>query len=119
MSRRTELSFRPAEDALAAADAWAAERGFALARSGRRSRRYEWCGDLGPSTIVEIADLGDGRATLAAWVAMSLPARVASLFILPAEIGIESGGVRAALPRAEARADVNELLARLGQPPIA
>jgi hypothetical protein len=44
--------------------------------------------------------------------------RLMSLFILPSEITIGSGGMKAVLPRKMARGDVNTLLERLGQPPL-
>jgi len=53
-----------------------------------------------------------------AWISANLFVRIMSLFILPAEMGIESGGFRAVLPRSIARTAVNKLLAQLGQPPI-
>jgi hypothetical protein len=41
-----------------------------------------------------------------------------ALFLIPAEMGIESGGIKGALPRSMARNSVNKLLAQLDQPPI-
>ncbi len=56
--------------------------------------------------------------TLEAWVRSNLFVRLMSFFILPAEIGIESGGFKAVLPRKIARDAVNSLLHQLGVPLI-
>ncbi len=55
---------------------------------------------------------------LQAWLPISIFARIAALFMLPAEMHIRSGGFRAALPRKIARNAVNELLQQVGAPPI-
>jgi hypothetical protein len=55
---------------------------------------------------------------LQAWVHNPLFARIMALFILPAEMNLESGGFRAVIPRKIARGAVNELLAQLGAPLI-
>jgi hypothetical protein len=56
--------------------------------------------------------------TLQAWIRGTFIARLFSLFILPAEIRIASGGMTAAIPRKMARGDVNKLIQQLGGPPI-
>ena len=53
-----------------------------------------------------------------AWLPISIFARIAALFMLPAEMHIRSGGFRAVLPRKIARNAVNELLQQVGAPPI-
>lgn len=55
---------------------------------------------------------------LQAWVHNPLIARIMALFILPAEMNLQSGGFRAVVPRNIARKAVNELLAQVGAPPI-
>jgi hypothetical protein len=55
---------------------------------------------------------------LQAWLPISIFARIAALFMLPAEMHIRSGGFRAMLPRKMARDAVNELLREVGAPPI-
>ena len=55
---------------------------------------------------------------LQAWVPISLFVRIMALFMLPAEMHINSGGFRAALPRKIARNAVNDLLGQVGAPPI-
>ncbi len=55
---------------------------------------------------------------LQAYLSVPLITRIMALFMLPAEMHIRSGGFRAMLPRSIARKAVNELLVRIGQPPI-
>ncbi|MDX2089268.1 MAG: hypothetical protein SFX73_15540 [Kofleriaceae bacterium] len=55
---------------------------------------------------------------LQAWVHNPLFARLMSLFILPAEMNVSSGGFRAVVPRNIARKAINELLAEVGAPLI-
>ena len=58
--------------------------------------------------------LADDRVHLQAWVHVPLLARIVSLFLLPQEMGIQSGGFRAAVPRTMARDAINDLLAQVG-----
>jgi hypothetical protein len=62
--------------------------------------------------------LSGDRMRIEAWCQATLAARILSLFILPAEITIESGGFKAVLPRKLGREEVNPLLEAFGQPPI-
>lgn len=55
---------------------------------------------------------------LQAWLPISIFARIAALFMLPAEMHIRSGGFKAVLPRKIARTAVNELLQQVGAPLI-
>jgi hypothetical protein len=52
------------------------------------------------------------------WVRVSFFVRLQSLFMLPAQMGVESGGMRGVVPRKMARNSVNKLLEQLGQPLI-
>jgi hypothetical protein len=61
----------------------------------------------------------DGNVlTLQAWIRGTFIARLFSLFILPAEMHIRSGGLKAVVPRNMARGHINKLIATLGGPPI-
>lgn len=53
-----------------------------------------------------------------AWLQIPWITRLMALFLLPAEMNIQSGGFRAVLPRSIARKAVNELLAQVGGAPI-
>lgn len=54
-----------------------------------------------------------------AYLHIPLFTRIMALFMLPAEMHIRPGGIRAVLPRSIARKAVNELLAQVGGEPIA
>jgi hypothetical protein len=99
-------------------EGWAQRQGYRAIEQGGDRRAYRkgsgfWAG----SRIVEIRT-ADGRVHLEAWVASNLVARIGSLFILPREITIESGGMKGVLPRKMGRNEVNDLLQAFGQQPI-
>ncbi len=56
---------------------------------------------------------------LQAWVHVPLLTRIMSLFLLPEEMSVRSGGLRAVVPRSIARKAINELLVDVGAEPIA
>lgn len=56
--------------------------------------------------------------TLQAWVAPTFLARLFALFLIPAEMHVNSGGFKMVLPRNMARKPINELLSQLGVPLI-
>jgi hypothetical protein len=62
---------------------------------------------------VQFTRLGDVMEVMA-WIHIPLLSRIFALFILPAEIHINSGGFRAIVPRNMARKAVNDLLGRTG-----
>jgi hypothetical protein len=98
---------------------WAAQYGYQLVDEAGDRRRYRrgsgfWTG----SRKLEISKQGD-VLHLEVWVAANLFTRAMSLFILPAEITIESGGAKAVLPRKMGRNEVNPLLLAFGQQPMA
>jgi hypothetical protein len=51
-----------------------------------------------------------------AWVHMPLVTRIMSLFLLPTEMPVESGGFKAIVPRNMLRKLLNVLLAKVGAP---
>jgi hypothetical protein len=55
-----------------------------------------------------------GLVTLQTWVRIPMFTRIFSLFMLPAEMHVRSGGFRAVAPRKIAREAVNELIHQLG-----
>jgi hypothetical protein len=61
---------------------------------------------------------GAGTMQMQAWLPINLFARIAALFMLPAEMHIRSGGFRAVLPRKLARNAINDLLTQVGAPLI-
>jgi len=64
-------------------------------------------------------DQVDGQVTLTAWIKVSFIVRLMVLFIVPREMGIESGGLKLVMPRKIARTCVNKLVSQFGQPAIA
>lgn len=96
-----------------AVDRWASHQGFRLLSQDDVHRLYKKGGHLAGARMVDIAAAPSGMH-VEAWVHSSLPARMMSLFILPEDITIESGGAKAALPRKLGREEVNELLTELG-----
>ncbi len=115
---RTRIRFEYDGDALQVADEWAAEHGYRPTSSepGRRTYR-KGSGLLTAPTFLSVSQQGRG-VELEAWVAPHLLARAFALFLVPGEMGLESGGVRLSVPRRTGRTAVNRLLERLGGPPI-
>jgi len=116
--KRAVREFTVDGDPWAKVESWAPSQGYAVAEQGDEHRRYSkgtgfWTG----MRNVDLSHSG-GRMRLEAWCQATLAARILSLFILPAEITIESGGFKAVLPRKLGREEVNPLLEALGQPPI-
>jgi hypothetical protein len=119
MATRTVRDFQVGFDVAPIVDAWAQSNHYGfrgVAPDG--SRNYQRGNGLltgaMPFTIRQ-----DGPAVhLEAWIHATLAARLCALFLIPTDIGIESGGVKGVLPRSMARSAVNNLLAQLGQPPI-
>ncbi|MBI3968820.1 MAG: hypothetical protein HY329_24550 [Chloroflexi bacterium] len=118
MRKRTIREFEVATPPWPVVEAWAGERGFLRTASDERRRVYQrGRGWLMSPAILEIRH-ADGRVSLEAWIRNALFSRLVTLFILPAEIAVESGGMTAMVPRRIARVQLNDLLSRFGQPPI-
>ena len=118
MDRRTIIEFAGASDIWPVVDKWAGENGYRLKESGDAERLYQkGVGFLVAPMMLKIRRQ-DQSIHLEAWVRAYFFVRLMSLFILPAEMGIKSGGLRGVWPRTMAREAVNKLLAQLGQPPI-
>ena len=119
MSSRTIRDFQVGFDISQAVDGWAAANHFGfrgvLPDGTRCYQRGN--GILTGAMPVTIRQAGS-NVHLEAWIHANLLARISALFLIPADMGIESGGVRGVLPRSMARNAVNQLLAFLGQPPI-
>jgi hypothetical protein len=97
---------------------WAMENGYRLlGESNGRTVYQKGTGLLVAPMMLEVAKTGDD-VELTAWVRMGFFVRLMSFFILPAEMGIQSGGLRAAVPRSMARKAVNKLLVACNQTPL-
>ena len=104
-------------DAWVIVERWAAGDGYRCIGSGT-TRTYRKGAALAVgSRFVEVG-VEAGRIHLEAWVAANGPARAFSLGLLPAEITVEPGGLKAALPRRMGQREVDGLLAAFGQPSV-
>ncbi len=118
MDKRTKLLFQQDGNIWPQVEQWASANGFNVKSSSGPERLYQkGTGFLVAPMMLSVGQ-ADGKVTLEAWVRCNLFVRLASLFILPAEMGIQSGGFRGVLPRSIARNAVNVLLQQLGQPSI-
>ncbi len=119
MNSRTIRDFSVPTDIWPAVERWALAEGFRLVEDDGTKRRYQrGSGLIVLPTKLEISQL-DGNVNLEAWIHCSPINRLLSLFLLPEEITLESGGLRAVVPRTIARDAVNRLMIHLGQPLIA
>jgi hypothetical protein len=120
MAARTVRDFHVGFDITSKVDAWAGSNNYGFrGLSSEGTRNYErGIGIMNAAMPLTIRQTG-ADVHLEAWVHATLLARMGALFLIPADMGIESGGLKVALPRSMARNAVNKLLAQLGQPPIA
>ncbi len=115
---RTTRSFTTPSEFWSKVEAWAPKHGYRSVASEGGSRTYQkgigfWVAPM----MLKLTE-SDGTVSMEAWIRAGTFVRIMSFFILPAEMGIESGGFKAMLPRNIARKAVNELLSVLEQPPI-
>jgi hypothetical protein len=118
---RTTLKFQVSGSPWETIDQWAAQHGYRQTLQPgdpQRQRVYQRGIGFWVAPMMLAVNLDGDALTLQAWVRMTLFVRIMALFILPAEMGVQSGGFRAVLPRKMARDKVNILLAQLSQPPI-
>ena len=112
---RTVVEFKYNENTEDVVTKWADSESFTLeSKSDDIYRFRKGAGFWVAPTMLEIRQAGSD-VHLEAWIAMSIFARLAALFLVPSEMGIESGGFRAVIPRTTARTAVNRLLEGLGQ----
>lgn len=118
MNRRTSVSFRPEFDIWPVVDRWASINSFSITQSAGFGRLYQkGKGFLVAPMMVDIRQT-NGTVRVEAWVRFNFIVRLMSFFILPAEMGVQSGGFKGVVPRSLARDAVNELLMQLRQLPI-
>ena len=118
MNRKTILDFRVEHNVWPTVDRWASETGYTLKRSIENTRLYQKGNGILVAPVMMEMKKAEGDFHIEAWIKVGLFVRLSSLFVLPAEIGIESGGIRAVVPRRMARADVNKLLRSFHHPLI-
>lgn len=116
--KRTILDFEYDGDLWAVVDQWAQGNGYKLKASAGDKRVYQrGVGFWVAPQMLQLEKNGN-QVHLEAWIRAGLFVRLMSLFILPAEIHIGPGGLKAALPRKMARGKVNLLLEQLRRPLI-
>ncbi|MBU1241358.1 hypothetical protein KKF84_01450 [Myxococcota bacterium] len=118
MANRTTVTFTHEGELWPLVDQWATQNGFRSVTTQESARLLQKGSGFFVAPMMVDMELDNNQVRLEAWIQVGLLARILSLFILPGEMSIESGGVRAALPRSIARKAVNNLLASLNQPPI-
>lgn len=118
MNKRTTLRFDSTGDIWSVVEKWASENGYRQKGSEGYERSYQkGTGFLVAPMMLKVRHENQ-ETNIEAWIRSNVLVRLMSLFILPAEMGIESGGLKGVLPRNIARKAVNILLAQLGQTPI-
>jgi hypothetical protein len=119
VTTRTKIAFNQMNNVFPEVDRWASVAGFqpmpTPVESGRMYQKGT--GFLVAPMMLTVRQAG-GRVEMEAWVRCNLFMRIMSAFMLPPEMGIESGGFKGVLPRQIARNAVNGLLGLLGQPAI-
>jgi hypothetical protein len=118
MTKRTTLRFSSAADIWPVVEKWAGENGYKQKEANGPEKSYQKGSGILVAPMKLKVRQENQETNIEAWISANLFVRLASLFILPAEMGIESGGFRAVIPRNIARGAVNKLLAQLGQPAI-
>jgi hypothetical protein len=101
-----------------AVEQWATAESFKLRHSDDVRRVYRKGIGIGAAPIYLQVIYAAPWAHLQAWVGVNILVRPGALLISPGEMRLETGGFRLARSRRLARAPVNRLLAKLGQPPI-
>lgn len=118
MEARTQITFPQSADFGTTLERWAGANGYSARESSGPVKLYQkGVGFLVAPMMLSVRQ-ENGQVTMEGWVRCNLFIRLTSFFILPAEIGIRSGGVKAVLPRKIARDAVNTLLQQLGVPLI-
>jgi len=119
MERRTILDFTAGAEVWPVVDEWAKETGFSLIETSGTQRLYQKGKGFFVAPMMFQIDQSGDQIHIETWIRFGWFTRMQSLFMLPAELEIISGGLRGVAPRGVARKAVNKLLERLNQTPIA
>ena len=117
MGNRTVIKFHGDGDISPIVVKWAAENGYKWKGSGSEGWYQKGSGLLTAPMMLTFKNDGPDK-TIESWVQVDIFTRAVTLFILPKEMNIESGGFRLVVPRSIARTATNKLLTQLGQSPI-
>ena len=118
MDARTTISFPLNGEIWSHLDRWAPTFGYRPQPFPGPGRLYQkGTGFLVAPMMLSVRQ-ENSTVTMEAWVRCNFFIRLTSLFILPPEIGVQSGGFKVVLPRKVAREAINVLLNQLGVPLI-
>lgn len=117
VGKRTNRNFRFNGDIFPIIERWTQENRFQVVENTGNERTYRK--GLGWTAPIMLKVKSENQEIyLETWIQNTFFMRLKSLFVLPEEIGIESGGFINALDRKSARKAFNLLLGQLGQLPI-
>lgn len=117
-TRRSRRDFSYAGEIWPILESWAAQSGFIEREKTPNRRLYQKRGGLLMAPAFLAVRQDGGKVILEAWVKADAFIILSFLAGQTPEMAIGSGGLTAAVPRKRARAAINPLLERLGQPPI-
>jgi hypothetical protein len=118
MTARTHVSFLSAANVWPAVERWSNIEDASMKASAASERLdQKGRGLLVAPMMYSFRQEGD-QVAVEAWVRCNTLVRLCSLFILPSEMGIESGGFKGVLPRKIAREALNRLLQQFGAPAV-
>lgn len=117
VGKRTSRHFRFNGNIVPIIEKWTQENKFQVVETAGNERVYRkglgWTAPMMLKVKIENQEI-----SLETWIQNSFVMRLRSFFILPEEMGIESGGLINALDRKSARNAFNLLLEQLGQSPV-
>jgi hypothetical protein len=116
MKARTEIDFDFTGDAQKVVEEWASVHGYVFKEKVDDAHIYQRGMGFWTAPIRLAGSQHGEHVHLEAYVYAPFLNRLMSLFLVPEEIQIESGGFVASIPRAMARKDINELLQKFNQP---
>ena len=118
MNPRTIRDFEFAGESRSIVDSWAGENGFRLIDGGP-ARVFQRGHGFWTAPVRFSIEQQGSKVHIETWVHVNFLVRLSALFLLPKQMGLESGGFRGVLPRKIGREAVNKLFQKLGQPVIA
>ena len=119
MNTRTVVDFKVEQDIWPVIEQWAQAENFGFKEALSPSARlYQRGSGFLTAPMRFMADIRDGRVHMEMWVYTPFFNRLFAFFLVPEEMGVESGGFKLVLPRNMARQSFNKLLAHLQQAPI-
>lgn len=114
-NRRTTISFQYEEPIWPAIRKWAATNSYHLKSDSPSKKLYQRGNGFWMAPMMFEASQVQNEVRLEAWIRANWLYRAMCLLLIPAEMGIESGGFWMLAPRNVARNAVNKLLSKFGQ----